>query len=173
MRVQHLGWMSRSGRSQGQGEHSRSLCQALCLFNCLFLLLFNFTATTSWKTFWLNLSQNFVVCWKNVDSSDRIMWRIIGWQGGRGGAMAESREGVLGTCKPPSPIPRPISFIFMQFSAEILLNSRFSPQTQRLTARPYLGNPGSATGGWVVIWEAPHTVLKVGFDMTTCLLIFP
>ena len=38
----------------------------------------------------------------------------------------------------------PISFIFMQFSAKILQNNRFSAQTQGL-ALPRLGNPGSAT----------------------------
>ena len=37
-----------------------------------------------------------------------------------------------------------ISFIFMQFSANILSNIRFLPQTHGLTL-PYLGNPGSVT----------------------------
>ena len=39
--------------------------------------------------------------------------------------------------------PRLISFIFMEFSTQILSNNRFSPQTQGW--RPRLGNPGSAT----------------------------
>ena len=37
-----------------------------------------------------------------------------------------------------------ISFIFMQFSANILSNIRFLPQTRGLTL-PHLGNPGSVT----------------------------
>ena len=42
----------------------------------------------------------------------------------------------------------PISFIFMQFSAKILSNNRFSPQTQGgwCPPCPCLGNPGSVTG---------------------------
>ena len=48
--------------------------------------------------------------------------------------------GVLGMRAPPS---RSNFFHFMQFSAEILLNNRFLPQTQELA--PPMGNPGSAT----------------------------
>ena len=38
----------------------------------------------------------------------------------------------------------PISFIFMQFSAKILANNRYLPQTQGF-ASPSLGNPESTT----------------------------
>ena len=43
------------------------------------------------------------------------------------------------------PLLGPIPFIYMQFSAKILSNNRFTPSPQGLAPPPGLGNPGSAT----------------------------
>ena len=52
-----------------------------------------------------------------------------------GGSKGGARE-----ARPPL---GPISFILMQFLAEILPNNRFKPQTQGLVPPPPPGNPGS------------------------------
>ena len=66
------------------------------------------------------------------------VWLLKHWRIQSGG------KGARDECAPPTP-PNPISFIFMQFSAKLLRNSKFSPPLQGAGAPPRLGNPGSAT----------------------------
>ena len=57
--------------------------------------------------------------------------------------------------------PGPISFIFMQFSARILSNNRFSATTQGLAPPPLrLGNPGSGAELSGNKFSSHHSQLK-------------
>ena len=54
--------------------------------------------------------------------------------------------------------PSPIYFIFMQFWAKILPNSRLLAQIQELAHSPRLGNTGSTTELLTIMWPARVTI---------------